>query len=441
MPVLDLSEELKKLHEETTTQVTGLLKELETKSGEERDKLGQEVEKLNKRLAKIEEKEEEAARFSIPGLPIGKAGEKDKYSLGRVVKLTFDPSLAGKKEYGLEVEVSKTLRDGFEQLDTSVKTAINAGSDGAGAWLIPTEMRNEIIPELEATSISQQLGVQYLTNATGGLIKWPKDQGGITAEYIDTEAEESGNESTTTFSTIELKPHTLGVFVPLTFSMMQQAPETLEPWLRRRMGSKLALREDRSVFTGISASSEPRGVYNIANKGTVDWTAAPLSGIKFGGGSGEVQNITNGLRAHVKALANSDAFEDATNLGWALSVEAAFAIANARDADGRPIFAELGEALPKTLMGYQQRMSTQLNSSKSWMTALGFANTNEWAAFGDWGRVINMHWGPLAFAASDETETNFRKLRRTLRMVWSHDIGVTHDQAFCFSSGFDTTQD
>ena len=54
-------------------------------------------------------------------------------------------------------------------------------------------------------------------------------------------------------------------------------------------------------------------------------------------------------------------------------------------------------------------------------------------------------WGMLAFASSTETETNFRKLRTTIRAVMAHDVIVTQPKAFSAAgksstdAGVDTT--
>lgn len=424
---------LKEILAEQRTAIEGMVAEINTKSGAERDALAKRLEAAEQKLTRFEEKYDTAERASIPGVEVGKRGEKGKFSFGRWCKMILSPALQKHKDYGYEMEVAQTMRDRLEHMDQGFKTAVNAATDTGGAFLIPMEAQTEIIPELEAASITAQLGVQQLQGAVG-LLRWTKDNGGISAAYIDTEAEETGGESVPTFEAIEMRPHTIGVFVPLTKEMMEQPGPFLEPWLRSRMGSKLALREDLSVFLGTGSNSKPRGVFYISGKGTVNWASLGdgSSAIQFGRGSGK-QNVTYGLRAHVKAVAAANALQDATRPGWAASVAAMYAITNAVDTTGNEMLAVSG-GVPTSLIGYPVKTSTQLDNANAEATAAGFTSTNEFLCFGDWGRVLNVHWGTLAFAASDETETNFRKVRRTLRMISSHDVGVTHDAAFAFST-------
>lgn len=395
------------------------------------------VKELDDRLAALEAyrvdleaKLESAEKLYLPGVEsMASTGDTKKFSWGRMAKLVAAPKrFEHQKEYGYEVDVWKhapQIMSGIE--DVEMKTAINAGTGASGAFLIPTELMAELIPVLEARSIAMQLGVTAL-NGLNGVVQWTKNAGGVTAAYIDTETEATGAESVPTFSQIELRPHVMGSFVPLTWSMLNQPAMALDAWVRGRIAVKLALLEDNSIFQGDSNESQPRGIVNTTGISTMNWSTNPGQPI-FSSDSTTTQNITRGLRLHVKDLMDNNAFEGAERLGWALSPSALYAMSTTRDADGRDIFlpTDQSQAMPQRLIGYPALSSSQLEQT---------GNTAEFLLFGDFAQVINAHWGVMAFASSEETETNFRKLRTTIRGVWAHDVGVLEPLAFSNASNF-----
>ena len=408
---------------------------------------------IDQKLAAIEARQnelkvfsEQAAALSLPGVTAGKKGEKGKFSFGRMAKLLCGVAKISDPEYGYEKDVNETMTKRLESMPAEFKTALNAATDAAGAFLIPTELQAEIIPELEAMSIAAALGVQQIGGLVGN-VNWVREEGAFVASYIDTEVEEAINETTTTFSSIEGRPHVLGAFVPLTWSMINQPAVAIEQWVRGRIAKKIALRRDRSVFRGIGGTSEPLGLLGLTGAAAVPIITWPTAGVptaaQWGGGATPAQEISPSLRKMMEKVATNNAFEGATKLGWATTPRFAFGISEVKDKDLNLVF--IREALAagaansgvlNSLLGYQLRMSTQLTET---------ATTDEHLIFGDWATVLDLMWGMLAFASSTETETNFRKLRTTIRAVMAHDVIVTQPKAFSAAgksstdAGVDTT--
>lgn len=408
---------------------------------------------IDQKLAAIEARQnelkvfsEQAAALSLPGVTAGKKGEKGKFSFGRMAKLLCGVAKISDPEYGYEKDVNETMTKRLDSMPAEFKTALNAATDAAGAFLIPTELQAEIIPELEAMSIAAALGVQQIGGLVGN-VNWVREEGAFVASYIDTENEDSGPESTTTFSSIEGRPHVLGAFVPLTWSMINQPAVAIEQWVRGRIAKKIALRRDRSVFRGIGGTSEPLGLLGLTGAAAVPIIPWPSTGVptaaQWGGGATPSQEISPSLRKMMEKVATNNAFEGATKLGWATTPRFAFGISEVKDKDLNLVF--IREALAagaansgvlNSLLGYQLKMSTQLTET---------ATTDEHLIFGDWATVLDLMWGMLAFASSTETETNFRKLRTTIRAVMAHDVIVTQPKAFSAAgktttdAGVDTT--
>jgi HK97 family phage major capsid protein len=398
------------------------------------------ITKLEDAYQKLLEKQAQEARTHLPGTEgmVTRSGEKNKFSYGRALKLITKLANPNDKEFGFEVEVFKNMEKNFDGLDPTYKTAINAATGAGGAFLIPIELYGDIIKEAQANSIATMLGVRELWGLVGN-IQWVKDQGGTTASYIDTEAEETGSESTPSFAAIEVKPHVLGAFVPMTWSMLSQPAIALDQWIIGIIAKKIALRKDKSIFVGQATLKEPRGITNTPGGNTaVNFasTGYGSGGVVYSWDGTNTQTLTDALMDMISTLAASNTFVGATKLGWAFDPFVVTKIGKCKDRDGNPIFALRGpnEALAgriQNMFGYKLGESTQLGSSSS--STLGFG------LFGDFNRCIDCNWGTLAFASSNETETNFRKLRTTVRAILAHDVMVEEPKAFVSASNFNST--
>ena len=422
-------EEILKAHlKALSEEIQEKLAERASADEEARKKIDERLDALEKQKEEAEEQRKEFQRNCLPGVEVG-TEEKREFSFARTFQLIAAPDRYVKRaSHGYEVEVQREM---MKQLDAMsdenvVKTAISGEEGTTGAFLIPIEVQAELIPLLEAQSITAQLGVMQLNGLVGNPA-WTKNEGGITAYYVDTEAESSGTESVPTFSAIQLRPHVLAAFVPMTWGMLNQSAMSLETWVRGRLAKVIALKEDNSVFQGASNESEPRGITNTTGISTMNWSTAPGTPA-FSGASG-AQNITRGLRLMVKDLMDNDAWEGAERLAFACSPSALYAISTTRDSDGRDIFLpqDQSQAMPKNLIGYPVLSSSQLEQS---------GNTAEFLMFADWAQAVNAHWGTMAFASSDVAGDNFLKVRTTIRAVTAHDVGVFQAKAFSNASNF-----
>ena len=219
-----------------------------------------------------------------------------------------------------------------------------------------------------------------------------------------------------------MKDHVLAALVPMTWKMLNQSSVVLDQWIPKRMAKKLALREDKSLFLGLGSQSEPRGIFNWGINSKT-WATPAWGAI------GTLQNITDQLIKMVEAVVDSNVnLGSASKLAWAMSTKVLFALGSVKDSDGYPIFKEMNAAAPTNLLGYKAYASTQLKAS---------ALTAENILFGDFSEAVLGRWGTIAFAASDQTSTNFATLRTSVRAVMAHDVGVMQDLAFCKGASVD----
>jgi len=431
MPQLEMTEIVEKTVGKLGDKLGGLIEELKSATGEKQANFEKDIDDLKEQLEGLQGVLRDAKeRPSFSGIEVGKNAEEGKFSFGRMAKLLCKAPDAdiNAKEYGYEKEVFSLGMKEIEFAPGEMKAAIHAATDSGGGFILPSMVMDQIIPELEAMEIAAKLGVT-IVNGMQGNVTFVVDDGGISAVYVNTEAEEQGNESASTYSLIEMRPHVVAAFVPLTWSMITQPAISLEPWVRGRIVKKLALREDLSLFLGTGGNSEPLGLFNTTGVQSHDWSTIKW-GESAGGGAAEVPNIHGKLIKHVDLAADANALIDGGRPGWAMSNRAHYAFSRVCDTDGHPLFMGINEAKPATLVGDPVFSSTQLKSG---------ALADENLIYGDFSQMMLARWGTMAFASSDETETNFRKLRRTIRGVMAHDVAVLQPNAFVQGLNVDIT--
>jgi HK97 family phage major capsid protein len=295
---------------------------------------------------------------------------------------------------------------------------MNAATGAAGGFLIPSEMMATLIPQLREVSQARRLGITVIDGLQGEVF-WNKSKGGITAEHLNTEAEATGSESVATFDQIKLSPRPIASFVPLSFQMRNQPAMALESWVMSEIATAIGLLEDQSIFIGDGSNGAPRGVLNHPSINSVTFAGTVYTAAG--------QTLTDKLMDVVKTCRKKFAL-GLGNLGWATSPDVLYHFGKVKDAQRRPIFASLTEGnaatqgAPPTMMRYPVVDTEFLDQ--------GAGGTVETLLFGPWKDVVLGHWGTLGLAMSEETETNFRKGRTTLRGIWQYDVGVFHGDAF-----------
>lgn len=418
----DMQVVLEKQFSDLSTKFEGLIAQRDKVSAEEKTAFDTRIKGVEEAQKSISEALAQVRRLHIPGTEGTKTGEKNKFSVWRGLKVVTKFAKPGDKECGYEEEVFGIMRDRFEGLDERLKTAINASSGASGAFLISTEINNELIPELEAKTIATQLGMKTYGGLTSN-VSWNRDLGGIQAYYIDTEAEEAITESKSTFGNMEMRPHVVAGIVSLTWGMLNQPAMAMEPWIRGRLSKKIAIRIDKTAFLGISASSEPRGL-KLSGIPVVDWTS--LS-VLFNGSS---QTFTDALQKMIASLPENNVELEGAKLGWATGPFTVTKFGNSHDSTGRPLLwptmggvIQTAEGRLRTVYGYPIRESTQLNFGST-------VTDTEDLYFGDFSQLIQGMWGTMAFASSDVAGTNFATGKVSVRGMLAHDIGVLQPLAF-----------
>lgn len=425
MPQLEAADLIRKTIEDNVAIMGDKIKDVQTSEGEERAKLVEELDAVKAQVDGLQSALDEAnSRPNFSGVETTGKGEKGKFSMGRFMKLVTGMAQPGQtgfdKEFGYELEVIKM---GQELHNTSavpdqMKTAINASTDAAGGFLIPTELMADIIPELEAQEIAAQAGATIINGMVGN-VSWAVDNGGIAAVYVDSEAEETGSESTLTVSSINITPHVAAAFVPLTWAMLAQPAIAMDAYVTKRIGRKLALREDLSYFLGTGSNSEPIGMFNKSSITAL--SAVTPTTAAWGQGATPTPTVDEDLFELVQTVLAANGLTPGGRFAFVMGSTILANLAVSKNTRHDLVFREKNQALPTSLMGYPVFASTQLDAASGTAHQLGF---------GDFSESIIARWGTMSFDASNTTETNFRKLRTTVRGVSAHDMAFLQDGSF-----------
>jgi HK97 family phage major capsid protein len=425
-------EVVKQTIEALGAKLVGVIDELKTSEGAARDALGKEMERIKTQVEGLNSAlKNHESRPNFSGIEVGKNGEPGKVSFGRIVQLVTNPKLIDRKEYGLEADIYRRSQEYADRSDTppEVKALIGSATDPSGGFLIPTEIQEQIWPELLAGTIAGQLGVTQMNDLMGN-VEFIRETAGPTAVYVDSEADPAveGAESGSTFAAISLVPHTLGAFVPLSRNMLIQKPSVIESYVRAELVRRTQIREDLTFFLGTGNNSEPRGVLLDPQVQNYTWTSTAAT--DWRGTNTNPQKVSGDLIAMADKVSAKNGIGPASKLGWAMGTKTQSALANAMQ-EGIPLFRGMNELFPNRLLGIPALASTQLNSA---------ANTTQRLLFGDWSKAYIGRWGGMALAASDEAGPNFRTGRRTIRLLLSHDVCLIYGDVVVSASGAGVAQ-
>lgn len=376
--------------------------------------------KLDGQLVELKAQLATHQKHAITGIEYGSKGEKDKPTWTRLMQLCMEPERRkNTKLYGPELEMIAEVQ----------KTAINSGTGAQGGFLVPTNMMAGILPELRERSIARLAGATVLSGLAPGAHVFAKSKGGVTAQHLNTEGEQSGTDVVPTFDQVSIAPKTIACFVPMTRGMMTQSAEALEPWVRGEVAKQIALLQDQMAFLGTGVGGQPRGIFNHPSVLTLTPGATTDAGTVYAG-----------LTAALLQIRNKNAL-GLSGLGWVCEPSVLYGLAKIVDTNKRPVFDSLlngsfsGSNVPARLLGYPIFDSAQL------ATATPVTPGAARLAFGAWSSLVIGEWGSLELSLNDQSDTNFYKARGTVRGIMDYDIGsfygdvVTTTAAFVANTG------
>lgn len=396
-------------------------------------------EKIKALEAKIETQEKAAKdhrALDMPGIQLAKTtDEKDAFSVVRALQIATGRKQYG-VDYGYEIEVNKATREVYESGGVPVaKAAVTAETGAEGAFLIATELHNQILEEFRERFLWSSLGFTMVTGLKSDYA-YTVSEGGIAAAFIDSEndgdAAQLAAETAPTFRQFTLQPRLAVAVVPMTWKMLEQPTANLEADLRRQMAEQHGLQKDTQILTGGGTGVNVSGILVNADVSSFDYAT-----LVDGGGTtgmvwnGQHHNIDVGLLHQYLVMRKAQATHmvNQASTSWLMSPEARVALSAAKDSRGRPLYVDRVGDLIETLHGLQIRDTTIISQAS--------VNTDENVILGDFSKGYVGQWAGVSYAMSNETETNFRRMRTSVRSSEAWDFKLAYPKAFNKALNFD----
>lgn len=142
-----------------------------------------------------------------------------------------------------------------EGLDTSVRNALQIGTDSEGGYLVPDEFERTLVEALKEENIFRRLA-NVITTASGDR-KIPVVASKGTASWIDEEG--AIPESDDSFGQVSIGAYKLGTMIKVSEELLNDSVFRLEPYISTEFSRRIGNKEEEAFFTG-DGSGKPTGI-------------------------------------------------------------------------------------------------------------------------------------------------------------------------------------
>lgn len=273
---------------------------------------------------------------------------------------------AAKPDDTLERAFNSYMRTGVANQDLTELRAQSVGTDSAGGFLVPDQLRQKLTERLKAFG-GLATAVEEITTTGGETLRWPTLDDTANSGVIASEGTAPGSGG----ADLVFGEKTLGAFkyvapgasqLPLRVSveLLQDSAFDIEGLVTRKLGER------------------------IARKQAVDWVTGAGTTLPFGittGTSGTAFTSAGITYAELVAAVHECDPEYRVNAKWAFNDATLAKIESIVDTTGRPILNDANDGIAtgpnnKTLLGYpvvvDQAFATYADGG-----------TNKWGVFGD----------------------------------------------------------
>lgn len=386
------------------------------------DELRSELEPKIKKLA--------STGASISGLE--HPNEQKKFSVARLVRSIVAPHSGEQAGYEREVcaHAAKVLeRD------------INASSGGAGGYIIPIEISEQIIPLPQANTVAKKAGATFLTGLQGNL-PIPKILTRPSLQFIgETAAVTEGN---VTFGEVNMQPRRGAMLCKISKRVIMQTADVAEMLVREQMNIGVALGMDGAIFNGTGGSNQPLGIFN---SGITSTNGAVSGAVATNGGRFQVKHA----RSMIKTLDVANLYQSGGKFAHIMRPEVLYGLMNERVAQysGQPA----GDGMPVMMLNpflTQNQLADGLGNPIFTTTQFdndqtqGTSSTNSTVLFGDFSYVKVGQWGGIEIDAStqagDSNGSAFTQNQVWITVNLQMDVAVGNSNAFTKMAGAETVE-
>jgi len=142
-----------------------------------------------------------------------------------------------------------------EGLDTSVRNALQIGTDSEGGYLVPDGFERTLVEALKEENIFRRLA-NVITTASGDR-KIPVVASKGTASWIDEEG--AIPESDDSFGQVSIGAYKLGTMIKVSEELLNDSVFRLEPYISTEFSRRIGNKEEEAFFTG-DGSGKPTGI-------------------------------------------------------------------------------------------------------------------------------------------------------------------------------------
>jgi HK97 family phage major capsid protein len=217
-----------------------------TATGEEiQNKVNEKLAEFDTKLAEQQEKILSVSRnTSLPG----SEDDKKKFSLHGAYKYIFTGE---ERDCGFEKEIFDNMR----------QRAATANDGTAGAYLIPTELADEIVEPAIAAMPVYGLGIETMTGLVGN-VSIPVLESRQDASVTHVAESGTPTELSYVFGEKNLSPKRCAAYTKVSQQLIMQTRGTAESFIRRQLQTDMTLKIHNTLINGSGSDKEPKGILN-----------------------------------------------------------------------------------------------------------------------------------------------------------------------------------
>jgi len=293
-------------------------------------------------------------------------------------------------------------------LQVSQRAIGKASPNSSGAALVGTEhLSGSFVDVLRPFLATSQLGVTVIPSQ-GADLSIPRQVTAAQTAWIDENA--GAGESSPTFDSILLTPHTVRVRTDLTRRMAKQADPSVDLLVQRDILAAIGQAVDAAVFGGSGSGAEPEGILAASGVGSVTYDTA----------SGAAERAS--LVEMTDDVASANVAMTAPAFVFRSSVRARFMTLAIDPGSGRFLFEEGQGQNEGRVIGIRAITANTLPAN------LGVGTNETPIIFGNWSDVILATWSTIDLMVDEVTLGDSGGL--VLRGFQDVDVALRHPESF-----------
>lgn len=161
-----------------------------------------------------------------------------------------------------------------EGLDTTIRNALQVGTDTEGGYLVPDEFERRLIESLEEENIFRKLANVITTSSGDRKIPVVASKG--TASWIDEEG--AIPDSDDAFGQVSIGAYKLGTLIKVSEELLNDNVFNLEAYISKEFARRIGNKEEEAFFTG-DGSGKPTGIFAATGGAQLGITTAGATAI------------------------------------------------------------------------------------------------------------------------------------------------------------------